>query len=928
MTPDLHREAGDLFERLRRLPEEECAAALDQACGGSSELSAYVLQLLEADRAAANESFLAQPATGVSWPAPPQPANLPLPGAMVGNYRLGARIGAGGMGVVFRGEDLRLQRPVAIKILSFTDGETGPEAIQRFAREAHAASRLNHPNIVSIYDADFDPRCHCIATEFIEGKTLRQMLDAQPGGLETPAILDIVAQTASALSAAHQAGIVHRDIKPENIMVRPDGFVKVLDFGLAKLHDPTGTAGSAADLRTRHGNIAGTVHYLSPEQVIGKPADPRSDLFSLGVVAYELATGRRPFDGPTIGAVFNAILHHAPPAPSTVRPSLGPELDSLILRLLEKAPENRIQTASELRKTGLPSGVVPAPRRKKRRWPLAVAATVALGALALWLTRPPAPRRAGEIVQVTTDGTIKNHFVTDGTRLFYSAGGEDSHVRLFQASVNGGEPVAIPQLDGMFPLDISPDRSRLLLGQYAGSSPSGPYPIWSADNLGNALRRVGDVTAYEARWSPKGDLIVYGNGAELRIAHGDGSGGRTLATFPGIVHDPAWSADGRRIRFVLMSGNNTPLWEVRADGTGAHALLPSWSGFSQRNGVWTPDGREFVFAAGAGRVRDLWSLPNPPFLSWGSAPPQRLTAGPMRASHPEISPDGRRIFFLADFDRGELVRYDTQAETWVPQLGGLSATQVDYLRAGKWMVWVSCPEGSVWRGAVDGGSRLQLTAPPLRAINPRWSPDGSLITFYGAEPGKPTRLYVAPFAGGPVREVSHGEAGSGGDADGSWSPDGASLVFAANSDDQVRQHLPLRVLDLRSGRVAALPASEGLWSPRWSPDGRSIAALGTPIHELWLYDLQTHARRRLAAIGAGFPNWSPDGRFVYFEDNAMTEWYRVAAGNGRVERLASLRTIKMAGPSLGWAGLTPEGSLLVTRAAGSTEIYQLDWEPR
>ncbi len=351
MTPDLHREAGDLFERLRQLPEEECAAALNQACAGRSELSDYVRQLLGADRAAADESFLAQPAIATaSWVTPPPPVNLPPPGTVLGNYRLGARIGAGGMGVVFRGEDLRLDRPVAIKILSFTAGETGAEAVQRFAREARAASRLNHPNIVSIYDADFDPSCHCIATEFIEGQTLRQLLAAQPSGLETPAILDIVAQTASALSAAHQAGIVHRDIKPENIMVRPDGFVKVLDFGLAKLHDPAGTADDAADLRTRHGNIAGTVHYLSPEQVLGKPADPRSDLFSLGVVAYELATGRRPFDGPSIGAVFNAILHDAPPGPSAVRPSLGTELDSLILRLLEKAPEDRIQSASELRK--------------------------------------------------------------------------------------------------------------------------------------------------------------------------------------------------------------------------------------------------------------------------------------------------------------------------------------------------------------------------------------------------------------------------------------------------------------------------------------------------------------------------------------------------------------------------------------------------
>jgi serine/threonine protein kinase len=208
---------------------------------------------------------------------------------------------------------------------------------------------LSHPNIVSIFDTDFHGGYYYIATEFIQGKTLREMLAGEPQGLETQVILDIVTQTTSALTAAHELGIVHRDIKPENIMVRPDGFVKLLDFGLAKQREQTGPPGTGmSELRTRPGVVAGTIQYLSLEQVAGKPVDGRSDLFSLGVVAYELATGRRPFEGPTDGAVFDATLNRTPPVPSSIRPELGREFDSLIMQALEKDAELRFQTASDL----------------------------------------------------------------------------------------------------------------------------------------------------------------------------------------------------------------------------------------------------------------------------------------------------------------------------------------------------------------------------------------------------------------------------------------------------------------------------------------------------------------------------------------------------------------------------------------------------
>jgi serine/threonine protein kinase len=323
---------------------------------------------------------------------------------------------------------------------------------------------LNHPHVVSIFYAALEQGQYYIAMELVEGKTLRQLVSRSPT-LDSQTILDWIGQAASALSAAHEAGIVHRDIKPENIMIRHDGFVKILDFGLAKLREPPPGAASASDLHTRPGTLAGTMQYLSPEQIQGDPAGARSDLFSLGVVAYELATGKRPFDGPTDGAVFNAILNQTPPLPSAVRPALGTELDGLIMRALEKDPELRFQTAGDLRSScrrlardyvakeigrdreisGAPiatpppaeSGIPAKPLRSTRRWLFAAqtAVAIAAGFAVFSLTRAIPPLRVTHLVQITTDGLTKRRMVNDGARLYYAAGNRDSEMKMFQVSL-------------------------------------------------------------------------------------------------------------------------------------------------------------------------------------------------------------------------------------------------------------------------------------------------------------------------------------------------------------------------------------------------------------------------------------------------------------------------------------------------------------
>src|SRR5215510_1615029 len=269
----------------------------------------------------------------------------------ISHYRILEKLGAGGMGVVYLAEDLKLGRKVAIKVLSH-EFTTNRDRLHRFEQEASAASNLNHPNILTIHEMGVDDERHYIATEFIDGVTLRRKMAASQ--LETHEILDIAVQVASALEEAHSAGIVHRDIKPDNIMVRRNGYVKVLDFGLAKLTETLDRGPSDAEASTRvlvqtdAGVVMGTSHYMSPEQARGKPVDARSDIWSLGVVMYELVTGRTPFEGETSTDVIVAITQKEPPPLARFAPNVPPELDWIVMKALRKDRDERYQTIKEL----------------------------------------------------------------------------------------------------------------------------------------------------------------------------------------------------------------------------------------------------------------------------------------------------------------------------------------------------------------------------------------------------------------------------------------------------------------------------------------------------------------------------------------------------------------------------------------------------
>src|SRR5262245_6162052 len=272
-------------------------------------------------------------------------------GTQLGHYEIRSRIGAGGMGEVYLAEDVKLRRKVALKLLS-ADLTKDSDRLRRFEQEAQAASALSHPNILVIHEIGTDGDAHFIATEFIEGKTLRQHLH-RGAQLSIHESLDIATQVASALAAAHRAGIIHRDIKPENIMIRPDGYVRVLDFGLAKLTEQHSSsfdteAPTIAGAQTDPGTILGTLNYMSPEQARGKSLDARSDIFSLGVVIYEMVAGRAPFEAETSSDVMSFILHKEPAPLARYTPEVPAELDRIVAKALTKDKEDRYQTARDL----------------------------------------------------------------------------------------------------------------------------------------------------------------------------------------------------------------------------------------------------------------------------------------------------------------------------------------------------------------------------------------------------------------------------------------------------------------------------------------------------------------------------------------------------------------------------------------------------
>ena len=845
------------------------------------------------------------------------------PGTSLGPFEVDALIGTGGMGVVYKARDTRLDRFVAIKVLP-PERVADPDRERRFAQEARAASALNHPHIVTIYDISSAGDVPFIAMEYVNGRTLADAIGRR--GLPMRELLRLAAQIADALAAAHAHGIVHRDLKPGNVMVTPDGVVKVLDFGLAKLvevvAEDDSTATAVDRLKTMEGRIVGTPSYMSPEQALGRPVDARTDVFAFGSVLYEMVTGRRAFEGPNTVSTLSMVVDSDPPPAHALRKDVARDLERVIELCLKKDPGRRFQSMADVKLQlealgqEWDSGVLRAidlraPGRGRRRVALfAAAAAVAVAAVAvsawLWLAaRPGGPAPEAALTRLTYDAglTTDPALSPDGKLLVYASDRAGAGtLDLWVQQVGGGEPVRLTRDAGQNREPaFSPDGTRIV---FRSTRDGGG--IYLVPALGGAARRI----APEGRgpvFSPDGHSVAYYVGGppgavlanqktELRAVGASGGASREVPTGFAGVCCAIWTPDGGHLLFLGNRDTTLPLdesldwWVLPVSGgpavkTGALAITRARG---LRGDVaeapeavipaaWTPAGDGVIFSARSGDSTNLWQVGISPTTFKAAGDALRLTSGTAFEWQPSVAAlagGGRRMVFASLTENPDLwtvsVAADEARLTGRPQRLTDSAARDSSptLSAdGRKLAYVSTRTGfsQVWLRELDSGSETAVTSNTAVKYGPKLSPDGSLLTYSDSEAGT-WPIYLVRLGSGEEELL-----GSLGLAN-SFTLDGRSIFF---------HDVPGRasILDLASRRSTLLLEKPGhrFVAQRLSPDGRWLAfsALSrgqgrivvapyrgqAPIDET---DWVALTDGRSWDLGN---YWSPGGNVIYFQSD-------------------------------------------------------------
>ena len=831
-------------------------------------------------------------------------------GAKLGSYEIVSLLGSGGMGEVYRARDPRLGRDVAIKVL-LASISADPARLRRFEQEARAAAALNHPNIVTIHSVERADDVPFVTMEFVEGTSLARIIPR--GGMPLGRLLPIAIALGDAVSAAHSRGIVHRDLKPANIMVTADERVKVLDFGLAKLLRPEPSDCGETDLvhdpLTDPGLIVGTLPYMSPEQVQSKLVDHRSDIFSLGVILYEMATGERPFKGDTKALLLSSILKDTPTLASDVS-TVPRELGRIIRHSLAKDPSQRYQTALDLRnelaelQEDLSSGSLQAPvapsgagwsaRALGMGGTTAAALAMVLG-YAVWRSAASpsrsAPSASYAFQQVTTQSGIEQYpsLSPDGKWVVYE-GYQSGNADIYLQSVGAQNAFNLTK--------DSPDDDR-----EPAFSPDGESIAFRSERQGGGvfvMGRTGESVrrltgnGYNPAWSPDGTRIVYatddatvqGRSIFSELWTVVVATGEKRRIFEGDAVQPSWSPNGLRIAYWTAFGEHTGQRDISTIPAAGGVAVPVTSDASvDWSPIWSPDGRFLFFSSDRGGPMNLWRVPIDERTGRTLGQPEALSAPSSSAAMMSRSADGRSVVYTSSASTQTIQSASFDSATG--SIRGAPVTVIGGSRPftgpspspdGRWLAFFSLtPQLDIFVSRADGTGIRQLTNDAANDRNPVWSADAGEIWFFSNRDGTNQIWSIKPDGSG-LHRVSDSKEGT---VPGPSTLDGSKMTFYLQ---QLVPNDKFFIFDPRVDWKDQVPTPiSNVLAPgiefdaySWSPDGRQIVGTATKSNRsdgaLMIYSLATQTYSKLYDSESAFsPIWLNDGRRVLFLEKSKAK---------------------------------------------------------
>jgi eukaryotic-like serine/threonine-protein kinase len=809
MNPERWERVEQIYHAaLDREPDQQ-AAYLEEACAGDDSLRKEVESLLACQDSA--EGILKSPAIAPAARDVSVRDSEELTGRTLSHYRILEKIGAGGMGIVYKALDTRLNRPVVLKVLP-PDTVSDPERKRRFAKEARAASALNHPNIVTIYDIGEAEGVEFIAMEYVAGKSLDQLIPSS--GMRITQAIKIGIQVADGLGRAHAAGIIHRDLKPSNIMVTGDGLAKILDFGLAKLTEPESTPrrepgqldGTLS--KTEDGMIAGTAPYMSPEQAEGLSVDARGDVFAFGSVLYEMVTGRRAFQGHSLASTLAAVLKEDPKPPSQLVSGIPPGLERGIQRCLRKDVRRRWQHIGDVRveledlleeseSQSRPTSHTAA--QVRRRWLSVACIGVVLiaAALYLWRYRMQAGLPQPQVVPLTTyEGEEWSPaFSPDGNQVAFrwnGGKGENYHIYIKAVGELHALQLTKDQASDDFPA-WSPDGRYIAFRRGGAAEKAGIYLV---SPLGGPERKVSDLHSWtQLSWTPDGKWLAAARTRRTETTAEDLSGIYLIPVDGGTVRrvtapkaplrdgHPAVSPDGTLLalaRYSALYVSDVYCQPIGSDGTPQGEARRLTSQNMACDGIaWSRDGRSIIYSASKfwNMKHFLWRVE----VDAGKSPSSLEFAGPY-ARTPAVASGKNRLAYATDRGIRDLdiwrLREGGTAEPFIAS--SLVDSVTEYSPDGRKISFRSDRAGEtadIWIANADGSEPLQVTHENGAAGSPRWSPDGRFIVFDLQAPDGSIDLYKVNATGGPAQRLTNEPSA---ETLPSFSPDGQWIYF--NSD--------------------------------------------------------------------------------------------------------------------------------------------------